>query len=263
MMLAVLVAAVIYSEGPVSISGDSKVDPARSLFITVTPKGIDLRDRFRGFGVAEDYDDERATRWRLMPEPCAEAYKIAPFAFEGKVYGPVYFEPPPKRDPVAGAMEVEPRRDLPPLTWSLVLKIALALAAVLGAGWALWRISAFAFRRVREHYLSPIERARVELERLLKADLPGKGRYKDFYVELTMVVRRYIQRKYGIKAPHLTTGEFLSVARTVCADSAVQLKDFLESADLVKFAGLSATPEMASEAVGCARNYLEGDNVVR
>ncbi|MBR4354602.1 MAG: hypothetical protein IKP97_04810 [Kiritimatiellae bacterium] len=262
-MIALLLAAVLYREGPVIVSGDRQVDPARSLFITVAPKGIDLRNRFRGFSVAEDYDDDHATSWRLVPEPCAEVYKIAPFAFEGKVYGPVYFDPPPKREAVGGAIETEPKRDLSPLTWRLASEIALALAAGAGAIWALWRFFAFAFRRVREHYLSPIERARVELERLIRADLPGKGRYKDFYVELTMVVRRYIQRKYGIKAPHLTTGEFLVAARTVCADSAVQLKDFLESADLVKFAGLAATPEMASEATGCARNYLEGDNVVR
>ena len=107
--------------------------------------------------------------------------------------------------------------------------------------------------------MSPIERAWVELDRLLKKGLPGRGRYKDFYVELTMVVRRYVQRKYGIKAPHLTTEEFFEEigARGMKSED---LRKFLESADLVKFAGVQATPEMADEATNSARGYLKVDS---
>jgi len=107
---------------------------------------------------------------------------------------------------------------------------------------------------VKEHRMSPIERAWAELDRLIQKGLPGRGKYKDFYVELTMVVRRYVQRKYGVKAPHLTTEEFL---REFQSDD---LRAFLESADMVKFAGVEATPEMADEATASARTYLEGDS---
>ena len=103
--------------------------------------------------------------------------------------------------------------------------------------------------------MSPIERAWVELDRLLKKGLPGRGRYKDFYVELTMVVRRYIQRRYGIRAPHLTTEEFLRAAKP-----SDELRRFLESADMVKFAGVEATPEMADAATDSARDYLKSDS---
>ena len=103
--------------------------------------------------------------------------------------------------------------------------------------------------------MSPIERAWAELDRLVKKGLPSRGRFKDFYVELTMVVRRYIQRKYGIKAPHMTTEEFLFEARP-----SDELRRFLESSDLVKFAGVEATPAMADEATESARNYLKSDN---
>ena len=63
---------------------------------------------------------------------------------------------------------------------------------------------------IRVHRMSPIERAYYELDKLLQKGLPGRGFYKDFYVELTMVVRRYVARKYGIKAPNLTTQEFFA-----------------------------------------------------
>ncbi len=110
--------------------------------------------------------------------------------------------------------------------------------------------------------MSPIERALYELDKLLKKGLPGRGFYKDFYVELTMVVRRYIERQHGVRAPNLTTDEFLRAASSNAAftkASLSELKAFLESADLVKFAGLEATPEMADGATGKAKNYLTAD----
>ena len=75
-------------------------------------------------------------------------------------------------------------------------------------------------------------------------------------------MRRYVERAYGIRAPRLTTEEFLARAK---ADprfgeaSVVQLSEFLHSADMVKFAGLSATMEMASQAAASARRYIERD----
>jgi hypothetical protein len=152
-------------------------------------------------------------------------------------------------------MEVDPKKDLPPLSWKLVGWIAAALAAIALAVASVWLLVRFLARKIKEHRMSPIERAWVELERLLGKGLPGRGRYKDFYVELTMVVRRYIQRKYGIKAPHMTTEEFLREAKP-----SDELRRFLESADMVKFAGVEATPEMADEATQSARDYLKQDD---
>lgn len=100
--------------------------------------------------------------------------------------------------------------------------------------------------------MSPIERAYVELDRLLKKDFVKKGLFKDFYVELTLVVRRYIQRKFGIKAPHMTTEEFLKAAKP-----SDELREFLESADLIKFAGVEASEKTAAEATEKAREYLK------
>lgn len=271
------------------------VDPARSLFLTVTmtvPKDVkasvpDLRGRLRGFSLAEDFAEKpvknadgsvtEKVNWKLVPEPCAAEYKIAPFAVtasprllssrsdEGSlsfVAGPVYFKNPAARESVTGAFECEPEKDLPPLSWKLALIVSAALAALSLVLGGLWYLLRFAARKVREHRMSPIERARAELERLLKKGLPGRGRYKDFYVELTMVVRRYVQRKYGIKAPHLTTEEFLAEIGSSAgfAGNGEALGRFLESADMVKFAGVKATPEMADEATDSARGYLEDDD---
>ena len=89
---------------------------------------------------------------------------------------------------------------------------------------------------VKIHRMSPIERALYELDVLLKKGLPGRGLYKDFYVELTMVVRRYIERRHDVRAPNLTTEEFLRAAQrnaywqVVAADAATgKAKAYLEA----------------------------------
>ncbi|MBQ4198689.1 MAG: hypothetical protein II649_02285 [Kiritimatiellae bacterium] len=260
------------------------VDPARDFYVTftvVSPPGEkvvlpDLRDRFQGFSVAEDFAEEpitdkdgkttSVTRWRLEPEPFARRYRLAPFAVQAGdglfATAPVLFDPPAARDDVSGAMEVDPSKDLPPLSWKLVGICAAALAGallVLAAAYFIFRKIRLA---VRVHRMSPIERAMYELDKLLKKGLPGRGFYKDFYVELTMVVRRYIERQYGIRAPNLTTDEFLRAAggnEAFSRASVAELKAFLESADLVKFAGLEATPEMADGATSKAKGYLTAD----
>lgn len=292
-------AAVLFetSQDGVSFKVESEttqVDPARSVFLRVeltaaadrTATLPDLRDRVVGFSLAEDFAEEpvraadgstvQVANWRLVPEPCAKTYKIRPFVVkaspkllsyqsdDGKfsfVGGPIAFEPPAAREPVTGGIETDPQKDLPPLSWRLVGFAALGLLALAAAVAGLVALVRLVARKVKEHRMSPIERAWVELDRLLKKGLPGRGRYKDFYVELTMVVRRYIQRKYGVKAPHLTTEEFLRDNRIaeLSKDRIAELKAFLESADMVKFAGVQATPEMADAATASARGYLKGD----
>ena len=288
MIFPLIVAALLeLNQGGLELTVDSAtkvVDPAKSMFLTVTLKAKpsvkaelpDLRDRVVGFTLAEDFAEEPKTEkdgrqvqvvnWRLVPEPCAEVYKIKPFVVGDAIGGPIYFEPPAAREPVTGAMEVEVSKDLPPLSWKLVGWVALGLTGLAALVVCLWFAIRYVSRKVKEHRMSPIERAWVELDRLLKKGLPGRGRYKDFYVELTMVVRRYVQRKYGIKAPHLTTEEFLREVSSGksqvsgLTSNAESLRRFLESADLVKFAGVEATPEMADDATDSARGYLKTDS---
>ena len=285
------------------------VDPGRDFFVTVTVKSPagqtatlpDLRTRFQGFQVAEDFTEDPlpdadggttlVSRWRLVPEPMAKKYRLAPFVVSvvpapstehqapstsippapstehqapSTFYtAPVLFAPPAARESVTGDMEVEPKRDLPPLSWKLVLIASCLVLVALAVGCIVWLIVRKIRTMVRIHRMSPIERAMYELEQLLKKGLPGRGFYKDFYVELTMVVRRYIERRHAVRAPNLTTDEFLRAAREKPAfsrEAIAELKNFLESADMVKFAGVEATPEMADAATGKARNYLETDN---
>ena len=265
------------------------VDVGRDFFVTVTAvcdpgKTValpDLRDRLNGFQVAEDFAEEPltdaagkttyATRWRLVPVPSAKRYRLAPFVVtvaEGESTttfptAPVLFTHPAAREPATGAMEINPTRDLPPLSWKLVGFVAAGLAGLAAVVAIAYLIIRKIKLMVKVHRMSPIERALYELDVLLKKGLPGRGFFKDFYVELTMVVRRYIERRHAVRAPNLTTEEFLRAAQENAAFSSeaiAELRRFLESADMVKFAGVEATPEMADAATAKAKDYLQTDS---
>jgi hypothetical protein len=269
----------------------AEVRPDRDLMLTLTvttPSHLmavlpDLRGRFGGFSTAEDFARDpvvagdkarREYRWRLTPE-LAREYRLAPFAVEVRdtrrqppvvtwfATRPVIFPTAPPPKPAAGDLEVDAKpvwirpTPLAILTWVGVTLLGVAAFAVLI--WGLLRLK----RHVREARLSPRERAFAELDRLLHRGLIEKGLYKDFYIELTMVVRRYIERTHGIRAPEQTTEEFLAAATRhprFTPPVLASLRTFLESSDLVKFAGQQATPQLAAGAVDTARGYVETDS---
>ena len=150
--------------------------------------------------------------------------------------------------------ELRPAADPVPLPQS-TLWVAWWIVAVLlvagGAAGAAWWLC---HRRKLERAgppLTPAELARLELQRLL--DNPAaREDVKLFYVELTAIVRRYIERTTGIRAPEQTTQEFLhEISRRADfpAGESGRLKSFLEAADLVKFAAHQPRQEDVDESV--------------
>jgi hypothetical protein len=139
--------------------------------------------------------------------------------------------------------------------WAILPVVAIAVVA----GWWLSR------RRRRETaveavILSPEQLANMELDALVASGLALQD-IKQFYVELTSIVRRYIERTTGIRAPEQTTEEFLreiSRAQTFGSEECSRLRDFLESADLVKFAAYHPRTDDITESVRRARLFVGG-----
>ena len=282
------------ARGEVAVSVETaaeKVLPSEDFMLTLSVEAPshmkvvlpDLRTRFSGFSMAEDFSSapteangrtRQVYRWRLVPEPAAPKYRLAPFAVEtfdqrvspparaSFVTKPVVFPGEGERPVVTGDPEVDAKPDwIPPTAKTVSVWIVLTLFGVAVLVALVYGLRLLSLR-VKEYHMSPVERAMAELQRLLNRNLPGKGLYKDFYVELTMVVRRYIERTHGIHAPEQTTQEFLAAAMkhpVFTPDVLAQLRAFLESADLVKFAGQEATVPMTSEATVRAKRYIEDD----
>lgn len=105
----------------------------------------------------------------------------------------------------------------------------------------------------------PKERAMRALRNLKAKNLPKKGRFGDFYVEITQIVRDYIEGYYQIKAPEQTTQEFLQIVLNDAVFSAEinhYLTEFLKFADLVKFAKLNPKIEDCRHAEEMAENFI-------
>ena len=248
----------------------------------------DFRDRFRGFAVVEDFAEGRTetagrarAAWRLRLTPAAEGpWRLRPFvltvrdrrtgAMQDYATRLAAFPAPPPLPAADGAPEVDwgPLRVPPP--WQVVAKwvglglgALLLLAALVLLGWP--RAKRLA-RALRERTLSPEERARLELGRLLAERLPQQGRVKRFYYALTDVVRRYFERAYATRATRQTTQEFLAgLARRAAVSQPAQdaLAAFLAAADRVKYADRRATPDEADAAADAARALIDADAASR
>lgn len=156
-----------------------------------------------------------------------------------------------KLRPLAGPVELPEERAL---GWWLVLG-AVPAALVAGAAWLWCRRRR---RAAAETPLSPQELALLELERLLQQGF-AQADVKRFYVELTGIVRRYIERTHGIRAPEQTTEEFLREIerrRTFAEEESRRLGEFLEAADLVKFAAHQPRHDDIDESVRRAKAFV-------
>lgn len=81
-------------------------------------------------------------------------------------------------------------------------------------------------------------RAIEALDKLKQEKIWLQGREKEFYTQLTDILRVYIEERFGINAQEMTSGEILNKIRQVSDVDSVydNLKQILSTSDLVKFA---------------------------
>jgi len=127
-----------------------------------------------------------------------------------------------------------PGEGLPWWAWCLIALVILGA----GAGAYFWfrrrqelaREAAIAARPAHEKALEALEK----LQAMLSED-----NYMEFIVEVSRILRVYIQDRYELRAPHRSTEEFLAEASTseaLSPEDQELLGDFLRQCDLVKFA---------------------------
>lgn len=147
---------------------------------------------------------------------------------------------PADADPASMPALVDDPRSLP---IDQRLKWAMAAASVIAAIVIVALLIRWLRRRRREAPppppIPPDEWALEQLRRLRDRGLVRAGRVKEFYFELNMIVRRYIERRFGLRAPEMTTEEFMESLResSRLGDGHQRaLNPFMEACDLVKYA---------------------------
>ena len=112
----------------------------------------------------------------------------------------------------------------------------------------------------------PHEIALEKLEQLKASDLLEKGEIKQYYIELSDIVRQYLEGRYFITALEMTTEEALDNLKAAQVEGEVftEIGDFLRKCDLVKFAKhrpeakvTNSTWEMAYHIVDSTKIVLE------
>jgi hypothetical protein len=141
--------------------------------------------------------------------------------------------------------------------WWLWTLAVLAVAAV-PVGWLLLRKRRA--RQVVRVFKSGHEIAYLRLQALIAADLVEKGRIKEFYEQISGILRHYIEDRFNLHAPDRTTEEFLSELRyTESLPSADKqtLEEFLTHCDLVKFAKHEPTTEQIQRTFDLVKDFIE------
>ena len=154
--------------------------------------------------------------------------------------------------PLRGIYEAPPEASSAGYAW-VVAGVGL-LAAVVGTLFFLRR------RPTRPPpVVPPHETAYEALRRLLALNLVEKGEIELFFVHLSSILRNYIEDRFLVHAPELTTEEFLEEAtrNPVLAEHQLRLGQFLALCDRVKFARFQPDEATIQGAFDVVKQFLE------
>lgn len=164
------------------------------------------------------------------------------------------------REPQADDIrDVKPPESVP-IDWRpYAIVAAVVVAIVLLAVGAYWLVT----RPRRQRVIPPRpahEVALDELHRLRAQNFVQSGEFEKYYVGLSSIVRRYLENGFRLRAPEMTTEEFLATAaehpRLVPAHRRL-LGEFLSQADLVKFARVVPTVRDSEAAYDAACRFVD------
>lgn len=159
----------------------------------------------------------------------------------------------PKGKPATDIRDIKGPLYFREVNWVLVFAAVIFLSA---AGAAVW---IYVCIRRRKAIKLPHETALEELE-AMKGELARTGDIKRYYVGISDAIRNYIERRFDLKAPEMTTEEFFDSMReseTLTIGHKRLLREFLASCDFVKFARYSPRSEEMDSVFATARNFIE------
>ena len=124
----------------------------------------------------------------------------------------------------------------------------------------------FAYRAWQAHLARARQRSayeiwRAALDGLLYRPKPAdRGQMDAFFVELSRIVRGYLEDRFQLRSPELTTEEFfvvMSDSPDLSRDHQQLLRSFLRRADLVKFAHLVPEASDVEDSIQAAQRFFE------
>ncbi|MGB9600138.1 MAG: hypothetical protein ACPL7I_06265, partial [Myxococcota bacterium] len=107
--------------------------------------------------------------------------------------------------------------------------------------------------------LPPYDEAILSLKLLEEERLISKNMFKELYLRLTEILKRFIERFYGFNALEMTTDELLFYLMDHPQPNLDlnDIRNFLGLADLVKFAKYEVDAELAYRDFNFVKNIIE------
>ncbi len=128
--------------------------------------------------------------------------------------------------------------------WKYLLVVLLVLGIIAGLlYWFLWRKKPLT-EEEQNALLPPYDRAKLALKKLEESPYLKHDEYKEYYSELTLIIRKYLDEKVYDHSMESTTDELISRLRLLKEGNQIDLnqetikniESILKRADLVKFA---------------------------
>ena len=116
--------------------------------------------------------------------------------------------------------------------------------------------------------IPPHQKAMNEIQKIKSERIDAAEDQKEYYTRLTDTLRTYLQDRFGVNAMEMTSGEIIAKLKDVGdAEKYAELKQLLETADLVKFAKFSTMlnekdRDMRSVVEFIQNTKLEGEPTV-
>ncbi len=140
-----------------------------------------------------------------------------------------------------------------PFAWIAAILAAIATIA--------FGIVAWIRRKTVEIVLPPHVVAIRDLDDLEKQGIPSDAdAIDDWYVRLSGILRKYVEGRFALQAPRLTTEEFLQLARSsdkLGKDDVEIIRDILDKSDRVKFTEFIPAQSESISVLGETRRFIE------
>lgn len=237
--------------------------------------------RKTGIDTVESSNDRYTLRQNvLITSFDSGTYVIPPIQFKYHLKGDTvsYFSETQPLGIDVQNMKVDQKEDIKPIKPPLLAPVSFRelLPWILG-GLLLAAAIAFLFYYIRQRKrrqpvfqfrakpkLPPHEVALDAFERLRNKKLWQAGRIKDYYTELTDIVRIYIEERYLVRALEMTTDEISDGLRKADApkEAGNKLRQTLVLADLVKFAKEKPFPDENDQSLNHCIDFVRATKPV-
>ncbi len=149
-----------------------------------------------------------------------------------------------------------------PFNWKIILLWVLIVLIVLIIIYFIYKKFIKGKRKLEKENIViklPHEKALESLNELEKKQLYQRGLIKEYHTEITEIIRKYFEERFGFPALELTTTEAINFLSKIPEAKAIinLTNEFLNNADMVKFAKFIPMTDVNEEMMTQARLIIE------